>query len=68
MSRLGPRACADFSGIYQNGKLVGIYSPFDVLYSTTGYDAYSRRGYQEEDALAVATNIILALTDQASLE
>jgi len=68
VTRLGPRAFADFSGIYQDGKLVGVYSPFDVVYSTTGYDAYGRRGYSQEDALAVATNIILALTDRANLE
>ena len=68
VTRLGPRSFADFSGIYQNGKLVGVYSPFDVVYSTAGYEAYGRRGYSQEDALAVATNIILALTDRANLE
>jgi len=68
VARLGPRAFADLSGIYQDGKLVGIYSPFDVLYSATGYEAYGRRGYQQEDALAVATNIVLCLTDRPGLE
>jgi hypothetical protein len=55
---------AELSGIHQDGKLVGIYSPFDVVFSTTGYAAYGCRGYEPEDALAVATNIILYLTDR----
>jgi len=61
--RLG-RTYAELLGIYQDQKLVGVYSPFDVLFSTTGLEAYGRRGYQPEDALAVATNLLIYLTDR----
>jgi hypothetical protein len=67
VTRLG-RAFADFSGIYQDGKLVGLYSPFDVVFCSTGYDAYSCRGYPQDDALAVATNIVVFLTDRTGAE
>jgi hypothetical protein len=63
LSRLG-RAFADFVGIYQGTKLVGVYSPMDIVFSVTPYDAYNCRGYQAEDAVAVATNIILAISDR----
>ena len=43
---------------------MGFYSPFDVVFSTTGYEAYGCRGYQPEDALAVAANIVAYLTDR----
>jgi len=67
VARLG-RAYAEFVGIYQGAKLVGLYNPFDVLFSTTGYDAYGCRGYQHEDALAVAMNVVLYLTDRPATE
>jgi hypothetical protein len=63
VARLG-RTYAEFIGIYQGGKLIGIYSPFDVVFSITGYDAYGCRGYDHEDAMAVASNIVLYLTDR----
>ena len=44
------------------GKLVGVYSPFDLLYCQAGYDAWSCRGYESEDALAIITNIVLLVT------
>ena len=56
------RPQAELQGIYQGEKLVGLYSPFDVLYSMTPYEAYNKRGYQSDDAKAVATNIILFAT------
>ena len=56
--RLG-RPHADLTGIYAGDKLVGVYTPFDILFSTTGYEAYGRRGYKAQDAQAVATNIVL---------
>jgi len=59
------RPCADFFGIYQDGKLVGVYCPFDVLYSATGYEAYGCLGYLPPDALAAATNMAVFLTDRA---
>ncbi|HUU31656.1 MAG TPA: hypothetical protein VMY69_06115, partial [Phycisphaerae bacterium] len=61
--RLG-RTYAEWMGIYQNGQLVGLYSPFDVMFSLLGYNAYSCRGYKSEDALAMATNLVLYLTDR----
>ncbi len=61
--RLG-RPFAEFMGIYQDGKMVGVYSPLDVVFSSTPYDAYACRGYQPEDAAAVATNILLCASDR----
>jgi hypothetical protein len=58
------RPYAELVGIYQGGKLVGLYSPFDVMFSLTGYDAYGCRGYDHEDAMAVGANIVLFLTDR----
>jgi hypothetical protein len=55
---------AELLGIRQDGKLVGVYSPLDVLFSTTGYEAYGCLGYQAPDAVAVATNIGIYLTDR----
>ena len=63
IARLG-RPRAELAGIYQDGRLVGIYSPFDVVFSTTGYPAYGCRGYAAEDAKAVAANILLYLTNR----
>jgi len=61
VSRLGQKH-ADLMGVYLGGKLVGAFSMFDILFSTTGYNAYSCRGYKPQDAKAVATNMILYLT------
>jgi len=61
VSRLGQKH-ADLMGVYQGDKLVGVFSPFDILFSTTGYNAYRCRGYNPQDARALATNIILYLT------
>ena len=61
--RLG-RAYADFTGIYQDGNLVGIFSPLDAVFSSTPYDSYACKGYLQEDAVAVATNIVAFLTDR----
>jgi hypothetical protein len=62
--RLG-RPHAELMGIYDGDKLVGIFSPFDILFSTTGYNAYNCRGYQAQDAEAVAINILLYVTTRA---
>jgi len=64
--RLG-RAYAELVGIYQDGQLVGMYSPFDLLFSLRGYNAYACRGYKSEDALAVATNLMLYLTGRPAV-
>ena len=59
--RLG-QTNAELMGIYDGDKLVGVFSLYDTLFSTTGYDAYDCRGYQAQDARALATNILLHLT------
>jgi hypothetical protein len=46
-------------GIYSGKRLVGVYSPFDVVFSQTGYKAYGNLGYAAEDAQAIAANILL---------
>ena len=43
-------------------RLVGLYSPLDVTFSLSPYQAYNLRGYKTADAAAVATNIVLYLT------
>ncbi|HUU10310.1 MAG TPA: DUF4159 domain-containing protein [Phycisphaerae bacterium] len=51
-----------FDGIYVGDKLVGLYSPVDMVFSTTDYEAHLCRGYKTEDAIAVATNLVLYLS------
>lgn len=46
-------------GIYLGKKLVGVYSPFDILFAQTGCKAYNLRGYDSDDARALAVNIAL---------
>jgi hypothetical protein len=53
-------------GLYLGDKLVGVYSPFDIMFSQTGCVAFSNRGYAAEDARALATNIILLVSAQGS--
>ena len=65
VSRAG-RQYAELVGIYQNGQLAGLYSPFDVLFSATGYEAYGCLGYLQPDAQAVAANVVIYLTDRAA--
>jgi hypothetical protein len=61
IARIG-RPCADFLGLYEGDRLVGVYSPLDVLFSLTPYQAWNCRGYAPRDAEAAATNIVLFLT------
>jgi len=61
VARLG-QPHAELMGLYDGDKLVGVLSPFDILFSTTGYEAYGCRGYKAQDAKAVAANILLYLT------
>jgi hypothetical protein len=56
--RLG-RTGADIYGVFQGDKMIGVYSPLDVIFSITGHEAWHTRGYQEEDAAAVGTNIVI---------
>ena len=58
------RAFAEMLGIYQDGKLVGLYSPFDIVFSATPYDANGCKGYEQEDAAAVATNILISVSSR----
>jgi hypothetical protein len=58
------RLGAELTGIYAEGKLVGIYSPYDITFSATPYEAYACKGYKPEDAAAVATNILALITDK----
>jgi len=46
-------------GLYAGPRLVGLYSPFDVVFSQTGYHAFGNLGYSAEDARAVVTNVLL---------
>jgi len=50
---------ADFQGIYMNNRIVGVFSPIDVVFSGTPYEACGCRGYAMADARAVAANILL---------
>ncbi|MFO8014118.1 MAG: DUF4159 domain-containing protein [Phycisphaerae bacterium] len=63
VSRLGQNH-ADLMGLYLDDQLVGVFSMFDILFSTTGYNAYGCRGYKPQDAKAVATNIVLYLSQR----
>jgi hypothetical protein len=56
------RPCADFLGIYAGDKMVGVYSPLDVVFSTLGVDAFQCRGYRAEDAEAVGTNLAVYIS------
>ena len=49
-------------GIYSGAHLVGLYSPFDLMFSQTGCKAFGNRGYAGPDARALASNIALYLT------
>jgi hypothetical protein len=56
VQRLG-RQCADLFGVYQGDKVIGVYSPLDVVFSLSGLEAYKCKGYKADDAAAVATNL-----------
>ena len=53
-------------GIYDGEKLVGVYSPFDLMFAQTGCKAFGNRGYAAADARALATNIALYATSPGS--
>jgi hypothetical protein len=65
VSRLG-RPNAEFVGLFEGNRLVGVYSPLDVLFSMNPYEAWSCKGYQPADAQAVATNVALSLTTRGA--
>jgi hypothetical protein len=55
---------ADLFGVFAGDRLVGVYSPLDVLFSMNPYEAWSCMGYQPADAEAVATNVALYATSR----
>jgi hypothetical protein len=59
--RVGKPA-ADLRGLYLGGKLVGVYSPFDVSLGVSGIRAWGCRGYAPADARAAAINLLLPAT------
>jgi hypothetical protein len=65
VSRIG-RPNAEFVGLFDGDRLVGVYSPLDVLFSMNPYEAWSCKGYQPADAQAVATNVALYLTTRGA--
>jgi hypothetical protein len=50
---------AELTGLYLGDKLVGVHSPYDVLYGLTGCRAYDRLGYEPDESMAVAANLVL---------
>jgi len=54
-----PRQFADLYGVYSGDKMIGVYSPLDVVFSTLGLDAYQCKGYKAEDAEAVGANLAI---------
>lgn len=48
--------------IKTGGKTVGYYSPFDLVYSSTGFVAYGIRGYDKNSAMALLINMFLKPT------
>jgi hypothetical protein len=61
VQRLG-RNYAEFYGVFDADKLLGVYSPLDTLFCITGYEAYKCRGYKAEDAAAADTNLAVYLS------
>jgi hypothetical protein len=59
---------AELVGIFAGDKLVGVFSPFDLEFSLSPYEAYECRGYKQVDAGAVALNILLYLTAAGQLQ
>jgi hypothetical protein len=60
----GGRDNLEAYAILSGGKLVGLYSPLDVMFSLTPYEAGGCRGYETDDAAAVATNTLIYLATQ----
>ena len=58
----GSRPYAELLGIFEGDKMIGVYSPLDVVFSVSGLEAYKCRGYKPEDAAAVATNLAVYLS------
>lgn len=53
---------AELWGVWAGERIVGVYSPLDLMFSLSPYEAHNLGGYKAEDAAAVVTNIVLYLT------
>lgn len=53
-------------GLYAGKELVGIYTPFDIVFSQTGCQAFGNLGYGPEDARAIAANVLLLTSIRAA--
>jgi hypothetical protein len=62
------RPWAELIGIFAGERLVGVFSPLDLEFSLSPYEAYECRGYKTADAGAVALNILLYLTAAGQLQ
>lgn len=51
---------AALTGLYLGDRLVGVWSPYDILYSLTGCPAWNRRGYEPDWAMALGANLVLS--------
>lgn len=60
------RPYAELHGLVAGGRLVGVYSPLDIMFSITPYHAHECRGYRSQDAVAVATNLVLYATARSA--
>jgi hypothetical protein len=58
VKRIGQAGPA-LQGIYRNDTLVGVFSPYDLMFSQTGCPAFGNLGYEPDDARAIITNILL---------
>lgn len=67
VERIGKNYAA-LTGLYLDGKLVGVHSPYDVLYSLTGCRSYDRRGYSPDYAMALAINFVLQASARGKTE
>ena len=61
--RIG-KSQAELWGIYLGDKMVGVYSPFDIMYRQTGCAAWDCRGYEADDARALAMNLALLVSSR----
>ncbi len=51
-------------GIFSGDRMVGVYSPFDLMYAQTSAKAFDSRGYMPADAEAIAANIVIWASSQ----
>jgi len=61
MARLG-RQYAEFFGVFDGEKMIGVYSPLDMVFSATDYEASKCKGYKPDDAAAVMTNLAVYIS------